>query len=92
MKYIDITQKQIVHHRLTNIPAIEITSFEQLSKLPLKTKVAIMNNCDMILGEIYSVNKEYNMIFISDNQGIITVRPDSFKYGNFMYKIIGGEE
>jgi len=92
IKYIDITQKQIIHHRLTNIPAIEITSFEQLSKLPLKTKVAIMNNCDMVLGEICSVNKEYDMIFISDNQGIITVRPNSFRHGNFMYEIIGGKE
>jgi len=51
-----------------------------------------MNNCDMVLGEICSVNnKEYNMIFISDDQGIITVRHDNFKYGNFIYKIIGSE-
>ena len=92
MKYIDVVQKQIVRHRLTNIPTIEITSFEQLNKLPLKTKVAIMNNCDMVLGEICSMNKEYNMIYISDNQGIVTVRPDSFKYGNFMYEILGSEE
>ena len=92
MKYIDVTQKQIVRHRLTNIPAIEITSFDQLSKLQLKTKVAVMNNCDMVLGEICSMNKEYNMIYISDNQGTVTVRPDSFKYGNFMYEILGSEE
>jgi len=38
------------------------------------------------------MNKEYDMIFISDNQGIITVRPDSFKYGNFMYEILGNED
>lgn len=86
MKYIDATEKEIIRRRVTNIPALEITSFEQLAELPLGTEVAIMNNCDMVIGKIN--DKINDLIFIDDYQGIISVRSNSFKYGNFMYQLL----
>ena len=84
MEYINATEKEVVSRRLKGIPAIEITSYEELSKLPIGTNVAIMNGCEMVIGRIDS--KE-DFIFIFDNVNIITVRENSFKYGNFLYQL-----
>jgi len=63
-----------------------LKSYDELNELPLKTKVTIMHNISMNIGKIYS--KEEGYILIDDNVKLISVYPDSFKYGNFMYKIM----
>ena len=45
-----------------------------------------MHNCNMVIGEISSKEKDH--IYIWDGTDIIAVRPDSFKYGNYLYKLI----
>ena len=86
MKYINATDRKIVYNRVNNLPVVEIKSYDELNELPLKTKVTIMHNISMNIGKIYS--KEEGYILIDDNVKLISVYPDSFKYGNFMYKIM----
>jgi hypothetical protein len=86
MKYIEATKKKVVRERIKDIPAIEITSYEQLKKLRIGSTVAIMNNIDMCIAEIQEINDEY--AFVYDGVQPIMVKPNSFKYGNFMYQIL----
>jgi len=83
--YIEATEKEIVRHRYNRIPAIEITSYEQLNELPIGSEVAIMHCCEMVIGKIQC--KDNDFILIYDNQGMITVNKRSFEYRNFLYKL-----
>ncbi|MFF2532285.1 hypothetical protein ACFVS2_25585 [Brevibacillus sp. NPDC058079] len=85
MRRIEATRKVIVRHR-EHLFAKEITSFEQLSQLEENAEIAIMNHCEMVIGRIISKEKEW--IFIDAVTNTVTVRRDSFKYGNFMYELL----
>jgi hypothetical protein len=86
MKYIDCTQKEVVYNRIKRIPVEEITSYEQLNELPIGTEVTIMHNMSMNIGKIDS--KHDGWISIWDNVNCIAVKPNSFQYRNFLYKIL----
>jgi uncharacterized protein YabN with tetrapyrrole methylase and pyrophosphatase domain len=72
--------------RIEYVPVVEITSYEQLKELSRGDKVAIMNSMEMCLAEITEINDEY--VFVYDGVQPIMVNPNSFKYGNFMYKVL----
>lgn len=85
MKRIEATRKTVIRD-VESFYAKEITSFEQLYKLKHNKEVAVMSNCDMVIGEI--MYKEKDWVLINVVTGTVTVKPDSFKYGNFMYEIV----
>lgn len=86
MKYISVTKRRVYYDRFNNVPAKEITSFEQLKSLPINTDLAIMNNATMLIGKISSKSDDY--IWIWDDVDSIPVKPSSFRYGNFMYRLL----
>jgi hypothetical protein len=85
VKYIEAEEKILVRERYKNLPAIEITSYEECKKLRNNDLVAVMNNCSMVIGR---VSWCANLLLIWDNTQHIVIKEDSFKYGNFMYKLI----
>jgi len=84
------TSKKVFYH-ITGIklPATDKGTMPLLDSLSI---VDFQGNVPYTKKQSRVDKAKYDMIHISDNQGIITVRPDSFKYGNFMYEIIGKEE
>lgn len=84
MKIIEATREKVVRHR-EKYYAKEITSFEQLNELNNRAEVAIMNNCDMVVGRI--MYREKDWVLIDVVTGTVSVKEDSFKYGNFMYEL-----
>jgi hypothetical protein len=85
MKYINAQRRMVFREELTNLPSREITSYDQLSKLSEGAEVAIMHNCSMLLG---TISRCADLIMVRDGVEHITVRPDSFQYGNFMHEIL----
>lgn len=85
MKTIDATRRVVERYR-ERYYAREITSFEQLNKLNNKAEVAIMNNCDMVIGRIMYREKDWILIDVVTDT--VSVKQDSFKHGNFMYEIL----
>ena len=85
LKFVEMTVYEVMRTRI-HLHAIEITSFEQLSKLKRGKEVAIMDTCDMVYGTIDSLSKDY--VWINTKKSSVMVSKDSFKYRNFMYEII----
>lgn len=65
----------------------EIISWDQFRKLKVGDNILIMNNCDMVLANIYSHDK--NTSYVTDNVNIISINENSFEYRNFMYDLRG---
>ena len=86
MEYINAMQRQIVHNYINNISVVEITSFDDLKKMKIGSKIVIMDNGFMVTGEIYNIEIDY--IVITDNVKPIIITPNSFQYRNFLYKIL----
>jgi hypothetical protein len=82
---IEVTRKTIVRDLETHY-AEEITSFDQLSPLKIGTPVAIMTNCDMVIGRI--MYKEPDFIMIDVVTGTVSVQRSSFSARNYLYRLI----
>jgi hypothetical protein len=85
MKYINAQLKTVIKEDIHNIPVREITSYEQANQLKDGAKVTIMNNCFMNIGKICRCG---DSIMVHDGVDYTSLRPDSFKDGNFMYEIM----
>lgn len=86
MKYIEATKQRIIYDSIDMIPVEEITSFDELNKLKTNTEVTILHNMMTTIGRIYS--KDKNCIYIDDGVRMISVYQDSFKYGNYIHRIL----